>query len=237
MPKSPEVAQRRKNVEDAVAECLRQLQACCADPDSAVYDTPSDSSEGDDPSNRNASIPGGDDSQWLYLHRDRLRQNGCNRRRSAAATRSHAVNTVHERTIKRLIHHLQHEANVYDYLSKLQGSSIPVCLGNVNLREPFTTDGLDLIVHYLLLSRADELAGLRLSWRGKKAPKAVGRYAVVHGDVRPANVTWNSELSRPMLIDFDKTRLERKRPLTRTGSNGTDGRTTKQKRRKVFQVV
>ncbi|EFW19504.1 hypothetical protein CPSG_03888 [Coccidioides posadasii str. Silveira] len=48
-----------------------------------------------------------------------------------------------------------------------------------------------------------------------------GPFITNHGDIRPANVTWNSELCGPMLIDFAQARLVRKRPLTNTRSDGT----------------
>ncbi|EFR02732.1 hypothetical protein MGYG_05731 [Nannizzia gypsea CBS 118893] len=127
-------------------------------------------------------------------------------------------------TIKGLVSYLQHEAKAYDALSTLQGSLIPVCLGSVNLNEPYITTGLDYIVHYLLLSWAgddlDSIPGRDVDFyrEARKLQKELGRYGVVHGDIRPANITWNSELSRAMLIDFDQARLKRKRPAIHSHS-------------------
>ncbi|KAM5476740.1 hypothetical protein MauCBS54593_000010 [Microsporum audouinii] len=127
-------------------------------------------------------------------------------------------------TIEGLVCHLQHEAKVYDALNKLQGSLIPVYLGSVNLKKPYITTGLDYIVHYLLLSWAGDslddipCCDIDFHHEGRKLQKELGRYGVVHGDVRPANITWNSELSRPMLIDFDQARLKQKRPAIHSHS-------------------
>ncbi|KAM5451187.1 hypothetical protein MaudCBS49596_003892 [Microsporum audouinii] len=299
----------------------RRLQGRCADHDDTTNNPPSDSSEGEDPSNRNALFPGGKrfavvisppreppakrlqsqeerrrnrepDRKYctqkclaglatrgvldqacpnVALHQrmsldgshpiskaavaelleaqlNKDRDNGCRPLKFSGARgilfkmtlAQYGYTFVGKGTIKGLVRHLQHEAKVYDYLNKLQGSSIPVCLGAVNLREPFITDGLDLIVHYLLLSWAGDSLNFSQDCdfyeESRRLEKEVGRYGVVHGDIRPSNITWNSELSRPMLIDFDKACLVRKRPLTGTWSNGTHSRTIKQKRRKVFNV-
>ncbi|KAF3484070.1 uncharacterized protein GIQ15_03394 [Arthroderma uncinatum] len=127
-------------------------------------------------------------------------------------------------TIEKMIPHLQHEFQVYEYLSKLQGNLIPVCLGRVNLQKPFITDGLDYIVHYLLLSWAgesqDDMLPYDLCLERRKFQKELHRYGVTHGDLRESNITWNEELSHTMLIDFDRARLDRKRPLIGSGSRG-----------------
>nr|KMM71964.1 hypothetical protein CPAG_08264 [Coccidioides posadasii RMSCC 3488] len=44
-----------------------------------------------------------------------------------------------------------------------------------------------------------------------------GPFITNHGDIRPANVTWNSELCGPMLIDFAQARL----PVPQSGSGET----------------
>ncbi|EFW17949.1 hypothetical protein D8B26_004733 [Coccidioides posadasii str. Silveira] len=301
----------------------RRLQGRCADSDDTAEDSPSDSSEGDDPSNRNAMSKWGSkrfavvispprppaakrqqqsqeerrrnrepERQYctqkclaglanraaldqacpnITLHRtmsqddnhpiltarvaalleaqlNNDRDNGCRPLKFFGAygilfkmtLAKYGYTFVGKGTIEGLIHHLQHEAKVYEYLSKLQGSLIPVCLGSVNLKEPFITDGLDRIVHYLLLSWAgdslDYSQHCDFHQEARRLQKELGRYGVVHGDVRPANVTWNSELSRPMLIDFDKARLVRKRPLTSSRPKATHSHAIKRKRRSLFQV-
>ncbi|KMU91408.1 hypothetical protein CIHG_09153 [Coccidioides immitis H538.4] len=301
----------------------RRLQGRCADSDDTAEDSPSDSSEGDDPSNRNAMSKWGskrfavvispprppaakrqqqsqeerrrnreperqyctqrclaglanraaldqacpnitlhrtmsqDDNHPIFTARvaalleaqlNNDRDNGCRPLKFFGAygilfkmtLAKYGYTFVGKGTIEGLIHHLQHEAKVYEYLSKLQGSLIPVCLGSVNLKEPFITDGLDRIVHYLLLSWAgdslDYSQHCDFHQEARRLQKELGRYGVVHGDVRPANVTWNSQLSRPMLIDFDKARLVRKRPLTGSGPKATHSHAIKRKRRSLFQV-
>ncbi|KMP06908.1 hypothetical protein CISG_04153 [Coccidioides immitis RMSCC 3703] len=293
----------------------RRLQGRCADSDDTAEDSPSDSSEGDDPSNRNAMSKWGskrfavvispprppaakrqqqsqeerrrnreperqyctqrclaglanraaldqacpnitlhrtmsqDDNHPIFTARvaalleaqlNNDRDNGCRPLKFFGAygilfkmtLAKYGYTFVGKGTIEGLIHHLQHEAKVYEYLSKLQGS--------VNLKEPFITDGLDRIVHYLLLSWAgdslDYSQHCDFHQEARRLQKELGRYGVVHGDVRPANVTWNSELSRPMLIDFDKARLVRKRPLTGSGPKATHSHAIKRKRRSLFQV-
>lgn len=132
---------------------------------------------------------------------------------------SYGYTFVGKGTIKTKVHRLQHEAKVYEYLNKFQGTQIPVCLGSVNLNKPFYMNRLDEIVHFLLLS-----------WGGKDMQEAkpsscnfyeeatrfetvLGHVGVEHGDIRPPNMLWNKELDRPMLIDFDQARLiQKKRP-------------------------
>ncbi|KAI1955166.1 hypothetical protein LOZ58_006831 [Ophidiomyces ophidiicola] len=115
---------------------------------------------------------------------------------------------------------LQREAQVYEYLGKLQGNLIPVCLGSVDLREPFITDGLDLIVHYLLLSWAgDGIAPghFDIDQDGQRLQRELRQYGVIHGDLRLANIVYSAELGKPMLIDFDRARLDTKKRKSITG--------------------
>ncbi|EFW18606.1 conserved hypothetical protein [Coccidioides posadasii str. Silveira] len=66
------------------------------------------------------------------------------------------------------------------------------------------------VVHYLLLSWAGDGVDpehFDIYRDGKRLQKELGQYGVIHGDIRLANVVYNAELGKPMLIDFDQARL------------------------------
>lgn len=124
-------------------------------------------------------------------------------------------------TIKSKVRRLQHEAEVYQYLNKLQGTQIPVCLGSVNLNQPFIMNNLDYIVHFLLLSWGGKdmeeatPSSCDLHEVGERFKKELRRYGVEHGDICAQNVLWSVELNNPVLIDFDQAQLmPKKRPNT-----------------------
>ncbi|OJD09383.1 hypothetical protein ACJ73_10361 [Blastomyces percursus] len=169
----------------------------------------------------NHPISRGEVAQLLEVQLNNDRDNGCRPLRLHGARgimfkmtlSRYGYTFVGKGTHKGFIPDLQHEAQVYKYLGELQGNLIPVYLGSVNLREPFITDGLDLIVHYLLLSWAGdgvEPEHFDIHRDGKRLQKELSQYGVIHGDIRLANVVYNTELGRPMLIDFDQARLNKR---------------------------
>lgn len=110
---------------------------------------------------------------------------------------------------------LNHEGLVYRHLNEVQGVLIPVYLGNISLVNPFFLDVGVRIVHMLLMSWAGEQAR-------KDLMQAMGRDLIVemsrtvtklldcrveHGDVRPPNVLWNSEIKNVMLVDFERSEI------------------------------
>jgi serine/threonine protein kinase len=124
---------------------------------------------------------------------------------------------VSKATIARFIPELEHEAKVYERLRPLQGVHVPVFLGAVDLREVGRTYYYDIGVHIIYM--------ILLSWGGRslheiklsdkanlkqaviQSMQALHVHGVVHTDVRDANVLWNEETKKVMVIDFERAEL------------------------------
>jgi hypothetical protein len=112
-------------------------------------------------------------------------------------------------TVSHYVPYLLHEAFCYEVLDKLQGDAVPVYLGNIDLIRPYYLD-LDVdIVHMLLMSwggeGVDKVEVPDLDAETKRTLQEVLKTGMEHGDVRPANMLWNTERRRVMLIDFDRS--------------------------------
>ncbi|KAK4247704.1 hypothetical protein C7999DRAFT_41034 [Corynascus novoguineensis] len=124
---------------------------------------------------------------------------------------------VSKATTARFVPELEHESKVYEHLRPLQGIRVPVFLGAVDLREVGRTYYYDIQVHIIYL--------VFLSWGGRRlgeievwdkakvkreviqSVRALHVHGVVHTDVRDANVLWNEEMDRAMVIDFEQAVL------------------------------
>ncbi|MCJ1445799.1 MAG: hypothetical protein MMC23_006304 [Stictis urceolatum] len=123
---------------------------------------------------------------------------------------SHGYTIVGKATRDVFVPDLRHEATVYAHLESLQGTAIPVCLGNIDLEHPYFYDVGVRIVHLLLLGWAGipfdketrmDCDSLRL------LSKLIKRFGVYHGDLRDQNVVWNEDLGSPMLVDFERAEI------------------------------
>lgn len=106
---------------------------------------------------------------------------------------------------------LVHEIGIYEGCHPLQGNSISVCLGLLDLRGPCYLESPNPMTHFLLLS----CAGIPLR-RGSKlippaeivipsAQRAITKLHdlnVTHRDLRVENLLWNTELQCVMIVDF-----------------------------------
>jgi predicted Ser/Thr protein kinase len=125
---------------------------------------------------------------------------------------------VSKGTTARFVQELEHEAKVYERLRPLQGVRVPVFLGAVDLREVGRTyyyDGEVHIIYLMLVSWGGcSLDEVEVSDRAKVNRGVVGSvralhvHGVVHTDVRDANVLWDEETERVMVIDFEQAVLE-----------------------------
>ncbi|EEU36831.1 uncharacterized protein NECHADRAFT_94028 [Fusarium vanettenii 77-13-4] len=126
---------------------------------------------------------------------------------------------VSKGTVAAFIEDLEHEAAVYQHLHRLQGISVPVFMGAIDLRDLGRTYYYDLRVYIVHLSF--------LSWGGEsldcaenlcKMDKSLEREVlrslrelhmegVVHLDVREANALINHETGRVMIIDFERASI------------------------------
>ncbi|OTB02364.1 hypothetical protein M426DRAFT_24693 [Hypoxylon sp. CI-4A] len=127
-------------------------------------------------------------------------------------------------TVPEFVRDLQHESTIYRHLWPLQGVSVPVFLGEIDLRgisRTYYYDHRVYIIYMMFLSWGGEMvedAEARLSM-GKDPSQEVVRsvqalhdMGVAHTDVRRPNVLWNEENQRVMVIDFERAILTTIRP-------------------------
>ncbi|KAI1310837.1 hypothetical protein F5Y03DRAFT_382381 [Xylaria venustula] len=136
-------------------------------------------------------------------------------------------------TVRAFVKDLEHEAAVYKRLRPVQGTSVPVFLGAIDLRS------INRTYHYD--HRVDIIYMIFLSWGGyslqeaqigegeqrqledslSRVLRAVHEEGVVHEDVRMPNILRNPETGGVMLIDFERASLldHRRRPLGRLVPN------------------
>jgi hypothetical protein len=117
-------------------------------------------------------------------------------------------------TVSSYVPDLRREGRWYQKLDRLQGDAVPVYLGNIDLMTGYYLD-LDVdIVHMLLMSwggqGVDKVDGADvpdMAGETERTLREVLKAGVVHGDARPANMLWNAERRRVMLVDFDRSAL------------------------------
>ncbi|KAH0593233.1 hypothetical protein MHUMG1_08955 [Metarhizium humberi] len=114
-------------------------------------------------------------------------------------------------TTATLLCSLEHETNVYDKLHRLQGDAVPVHLGLVELPGGYILPGGLRAVHMMLMSwggqTVKEGKSPGLSLEVQRSSEAVRNEGIYHDDVRDANLLWNEELGRVMVIDFDYAKI------------------------------
>ncbi|KAM0270879.1 hypothetical protein ACHAQH_009280 [Verticillium albo-atrum] len=105
------------------------------------------------------------------------------------------------------LRHLEHESRVYARLDSLQGEVVPVHLGIVRLDWGYILPGGARVVHMMLMSWGGEMAAKAgapdLAAEVRRSSQAVWAEGVDHGDEHEANVLWNDERRRVMVVDFD----------------------------------
>ncbi|KAF7594887.1 hypothetical protein BBP40_007921 [Aspergillus hancockii] len=109
-----------------------------------------------------------------------------------------------------------YEGEIYQKLRRLQGSAVPVYLGDIFLRENVYFLGpTRVIIHMSLmawggvaLKDADLADCQRQVERTKIEIHGAG---VEHLDLRAPNMLWNEEMQRIMFIDFGRAKVNRKR--------------------------
>ncbi|KAF4975643.1 hypothetical protein FZEAL_7598 [Fusarium zealandicum] len=148
-------------------------------------------------------------------------------------------------TVRAFISDLENEAAVYNRLQPIQGRHVPVFLGAIDLRS------IDKVYYYF--HRVYIVHITFLSWGGDSVTDAVeagdmGKNSqsmaatalralhgegVVHRDVRFANMLFNREVNKVMMIDFERALLveQPRYPLAQLvpnkGRRGSEGRESK----------
>ncbi|EGD93787.1 serine/threonine protein kinase [Trichophyton tonsurans CBS 112818] len=100
---------------------------------------------------------------------------------------------------------VQREVEVYRFLQAAQGSAVPVFLGPINLDMVYHVHGEGSIRHMLLMGFGGEEVGKRtgeLASHIEQSTRELHDLGVFHGDLKPNNMLWNTELQRVLLIDF-----------------------------------
>ncbi|KAI1145883.1 hypothetical protein F4825DRAFT_442461 [Nemania diffusa] len=133
---------------------------------------------------------------------------------------SHGYTLVAKGVEENHLARLQHEYQVYDWLSTIQGKHVPVCLGKVDLVLPYYYDG-GVFTHFLLLSWAGRplfdidrgTAKDTIISMIKKAFQAIHELKVLHRDAEPRNVLYDSRNGSVMIVDFERAELIGREPL------------------------
>ncbi|KAI0397976.1 hypothetical protein F5Y17DRAFT_257027 [Xylariaceae sp. FL0594] len=122
-------------------------------------------------------------------------------------------------TVRAFVRDLEHEAAVYERLRPVQGTSVPVFLGAIDLRSINRTYHYDHrvdIIYMMFLSwggyslhevQVGEREQQRLVTSLSRVLRAVHQEGVVHKDVRGPNILRNPKTGDVMLIDFERALL------------------------------
>ncbi|KAK2796241.1 hypothetical protein FQN50_009631 [Emmonsiellopsis sp. PD_5] len=108
------------------------------------------------------------------------------------------------------------EARVYAHLSKLQGVTIPVHLGNIKLVHTYPLVSCATITSMMFMSWAgkslhskDYGPDVNIEFQQQRSIEELAAAGLVHDDLRRANLVWNQERQRVMVIDFDQSSIIR----------------------------
>ncbi|PGH32001.1 hypothetical protein GX50_05195 [[Emmonsia] crescens] len=118
--------------------------------------------------------------------------------------------------------YVSREAEIYQVLQKAQGSAVPVFLGMIDLKLILFLHGAGDIRHMLLMGWAgesiDKVKFSTLNDEISKSEREIRMLGVLHKDLRPANMLWNNELRRVLIIDFHRSDIDRRPKKRRVGS-------------------
>ncbi|MCJ1359640.1 MAG: hypothetical protein MMC33_009642 [Icmadophila ericetorum] len=129
---------------------------------------------------------------------------------------SHGYVFVAKGTVRRFRRHIKHEGAIYKHLESLQGTAIPVYLGNIDLVDPYPYDFQVEIIHMLLMSWGGENKFDTVDWRAARATiNEVVAAGILQGDEAERNLLWNEENQRYMLIDFERATYVQPIPIER----------------------
>ncbi|AEO59783.1 hypothetical protein MYCTH_2119902 [Thermothelomyces thermophilus ATCC 42464] len=169
-----------------------------------------------------------DHASWLGLLREQLRRtldDGVVPLRKQGARGvlfqvtllAYGYTFVSKATTARFVPELEHEAQVYERLRPLQGDRVPVFLGAVDLRQVGRRYYYDIdvqLVYMMFVSwggcSLDEVEVsdmAKLEREVMRAVRALHPHGVAHTDMRDANILWNAETERAMVIDFEQAVL------------------------------
>ncbi|MCJ1240912.1 hypothetical protein MMC14_008916 [Varicellaria rhodocarpa] len=134
---------------------------------------------------------------------------------------SHGYVLVAKGTVRAFVPDMLYEAQVYRCLETLQGTAIPVCFGYIRLRSRYYLTLGVKIRHMLLMSWGGEMIDDKMAedhYEIQKTVQEVLQAGINQADLRSANLLWNEERRRIMLIDFERAIAVAtlKKPLSKT---------------------
>ena len=130
---------------------------------------------------------------------------------------SHGYTLIAKGTVSHLIPHLRHERAIYEKLRPVQGKHVPVCLGGINLKNPWFYQGFAAVVHMLFLSFCGisisyvNVPGKALQCEVVRSLKAVHANGVLQRDAEARNLLWHE--GRAMVIDFERAKVDEYRKV------------------------
>jgi hypothetical protein len=113
---------------------------------------------------------------------------------------------------------LRHENGVYDCIRALQGEYVPVCLGSVDLIEPYYFDS-GVFQHFLFMSYAGRPVFKSVQVNAGMANEIVTAFTalhkrhILHCDPELRNVLYDARISRCMIVDFERASIHTRPPL------------------------
>ncbi|PYI05341.1 hypothetical protein BO78DRAFT_398310 [Aspergillus sclerotiicarbonarius CBS 121057] len=161
----------------------------------------------------------GNDQQLTQLGCESLHVHGSRGALFKITLWSHGYTFVGKGTPVEFVAGSKHEESIYSHLAPIQGVYVPVLLGSLRLRYPFSYDGIAEIVHLMFMSYVGKALASRhdLDRRQQiqqveRSLQAIHKLNVLQGDPFPRNMV--EENGRVMFIDFERATLQpRRMPL------------------------
>ena len=134
---------------------------------------------------------------------------------------SHGYTLVAKGTVEAFVVDLQREGHEYERLQILQGTTVPVCLGNLHLERTYFLDVGVKIIHMMLMAwvgdnlyeKTPAVPSARLEREKQRSMTEVRALGLIRWDERLANMLWDDSQKRVMLIDFERSTWQaEKRP-------------------------
>ncbi|KAL1953417.1 hypothetical protein VTO42DRAFT_2824 [Malbranchea cinnamomea] len=119
-----------------------------------------------------------------------------------------------------------YEGKIYEHLKELQGSAVPVYLGEIYLREMvYYLRAFCAIIHMTLMAWGGDDLSIDTQDRAQQIARTrdeIRATGVIHLDERDLNMLWNPEVQRVQFIDFQRAKIispgKQKRKLSGPGA-------------------
>ncbi|GLA56185.1 hypothetical protein AnigIFM63604_005155, partial [Aspergillus niger] len=119
---------------------------------------------------------------------------------------------------------IKREKVVYRVLDQAQASAVPVFLGSIDLAKSYFVHGAGEICHMLIMAWGGEpipeIERDKRTGEIVRSEKEILSLGVLHRDLRLANILWNAELGRALIIDFHYAALNYRPMKRRAESRG-----------------